>query len=269
MILEKEDVSLYYEVRGEGEGLFLIHGVVVDAGLYSHTAEILSRFYRVVTFDRRGNSRSVCKGERIFDIDKQIEDIRDLMDALGMEQAYFVGASGGAVIGEYFLQRYPQRVKHLIMYEPAMLGIMQDQEEVAQWVNQMKDLIARRKYNTAILKFSQHIASYDTRGPKKDPAVSMREMGNFEYMLTQEFPALISYQPDLEKMLALSDRVSLAAGEKSGETAYANAARLLAQKLGKKELYYPGYHNLPFDLPREFAVCVLGTLLLDAKETNS
>ena len=59
MYLEKEDVSLYYEVQGTGEPLILIHGVIVDADLYSQASSLLARYFRVVTYDRRGNSRSV------------------------------------------------------------------------------------------------------------------------------------------------------------------------------------------------------------------
>ena len=43
MILEKNGISLYYEVRGEGAPLLLIHGVVVDAWLFERTAKILSK----------------------------------------------------------------------------------------------------------------------------------------------------------------------------------------------------------------------------------
>ncbi len=264
MYLNKDDVSLYYEVRGEGEGLVLIHGVVVDSDFFRETAQLLSYFYRVVTFDRRGSSRSVCKGERTFTMESQIEDIKDLMDELGMEQSFVVGASAGAVIGQYFFQTYPSRVKHLILYEPALHGALFDDEESVQWVSQMKSLVERRKYSSAILTFSQHIASTDPRAPKKDPRISMREVGNYEYMLTKELPALLSYHPNLDRMRTLSDQVSIAVGEKSEGKAYAHAGMRLAELLGKKALFYPGYHNLPYDLPREFALCVLGTLLLDA-----
>ena len=61
MVLDKEDVSLYYEVRGSGEALILIHGVIVDAGLYENAAELLAQHYRVITYDRRGISRSRLK----------------------------------------------------------------------------------------------------------------------------------------------------------------------------------------------------------------
>ena len=42
MFLEKEDVSLYYEVRGQGQPLLLIHGVIVDGGLYKKAAGVLA-----------------------------------------------------------------------------------------------------------------------------------------------------------------------------------------------------------------------------------
>lgn len=265
MYLEKEDVSLYYEVRGEGEPLLLIHGAVVDADLYRRSAELLSRFYRVITFDRRGNSRSICKGERTFCMEDQARDIRDLLDELGAGSAYVVGASAGAAIGQNFLQTYPERVRHLIMYEPAMHAVMMDEPDVREWIGQMQELIGRRRYNTAILQFARHIASFDERSPKRDPETSRREMGNHEYMLTQEFPAQVSYRPDMEKLKAAAGKITVAAGEKSGNTVYVRTAVRLGEILGKKVLYYPGYHNLPYDLPEEFAVCVLGTLMLNAR----
>lgn len=267
MYLEKEDVSLYYEVRGKGAPLLLIHGAIVDADLYHAAAELLAEYYRVITFDRRGNSRSICKSVRTFSMETQIEDIRDLMDTLDIESAFIVGTSAGAVIGQYFLQTYPDRVKHLIMYEPAVLGKMTEEPAVGKWVEEMMLLIERRKYSTAVLKFAEHIGPADGRSPRKDTAVSFREMGNHEYTLTQEFPALVSYCPDIGKMREAAKKITIVAGEKSGNTVYARAAVKLAEEIGQKPVYYPGSHNLPYDLPREFVICVLGTLLLAEKES--
>ena len=57
MYLEKENVSLYYEVHGEGDPLILIHGVIVDADLYRETAKLLSKYYKVILYDRRGSGK--------------------------------------------------------------------------------------------------------------------------------------------------------------------------------------------------------------------
>lgn len=262
MYLEKEDVSLYYEVRGTGKPLVLIHGVIVDAGLFERAAELLAKHFQVITFDRRGNSRSRLREEKSFCMDAQADDIRDLLDALGVESADLAGCSAGAVIGQHFLQRYPERVRHLILFEPAMLGMMMGEPELKKWVEDMNQLVEKRKFCSAVLKFAEHIGSFDKRSPAKNPEASMREMGNHQYALTVEFPGLVDYVPDLEKLKRHAEKLTVAAGEKSGATVYARAAGELAEKLGKKVLYYPGYHNLPYDLPEEFAVSVLGTLML-------
>ena len=104
MILEKNGISLYYEVRGEGAPLLLIHGVVVDAWLFERTAKILSKYYKVITYDRRGSSRSIAPEGTDYSADAQMEDVRDLLDALGIEKVSICGVSAGAVVGVHFLQ---------------------------------------------------------------------------------------------------------------------------------------------------------------------
>ena len=128
MILKREFGELYYEVRGEGKPLLLIHGVIVDASLYEQTAEILSRYYKVICYDRRGYSRSKCKNSGIshgrsgkghFGYSKRVENRSDHCNRCKCR-------SGS---GQYFLQKYPEKVEYLLMYEPAMLGNMMQEEE--------------------------------------------------------------------------------------------------------------------------------------------
>lgn len=196
-------------------------------------------------------------------MEDQAEDIRSLLDKLGIEEVNIVGASAGAVIGEYFLQKYPDRVNQLIMYEPAMLGhMLEEDEEFRKWAEKIGRLIEKRKYNSALLHFSEHIGSPDPRSSKKPEEVSIREFDNIEYAFTAEIPGILVYQPDLEKMRQEAGKITVAAGEKSGNTAYVQEAYRLAEILGKPVVFYPGGHNLPYDLPLEFAICILGTLKL-------
>ena len=271
MYLEKEDVSIYYEVRGRGTPLILIHGVIVDADLYTKAAELLARYYQVITYDRRGNSRSTFKttqktteenAPRPFEMEDQVQDLLALMDALHIDDAFIVGQSAGAMIGQYFLQEYPEKVRHLIMYEPAIMGFLDDMPNVHEWTTQMKELIGKQKFNSALLQFAQKISPSDTRSPRKSIEETYREMGNHQYALTQEFPELVSYHPDIKKTKKHKDRITLAMGEKSDDPVYMNGLARFANALETDILFYPGFHNLPFDLPREFAINVLGTLML-------
>ena len=265
MFLEKEDVSLYYEVRGEGEPLILIHGLIVDAELFENTAEILSRSYKVITFDRRGNSRSRYKDGAAarFSMEAQSEDIKDLMNHLEIESAYIAGASAGATLGQYFLSQYQERVKHLIMYEPAILSLMVKlNPETDKWVKGMEELIAKKRFNTLLLRFAESIGQPDPRSPARAPENSIRQMENMEYAFTQEFPGLIKYEPDYDNMEANAEKITVAAGEKSEGTTYRNGAGIVAEMVGRELLYFPGGHNMPFELPKEFAVSIAGTLAL-------
>ena len=259
MYLEKDDVSLYYEVMGEGDPLLLIHGLIVDADLFRETARILSRRYKVIIFDRRNISRSKSRNGNRFSIHEQTADIRDLMDALSVESAFIAGASAGALIGLYFLMENPERVRHLLLYEPAMLGIMREMEpETDRWLEEIRLLTGQGKLNNVVLRFIRHIGSFDKRSPQRPAEVSMREMRNHEYAMKTEFPGLVELKPDLELAAQYADRITVAMGEQSPDTVYIRTAVKLAGILGKEALYFPGFHNLPYDLPKEFAVCAAG-----------
>ncbi|MFD2083551.1 alpha/beta fold hydrolase, partial [Actinopolymorpha cephalotaxi] len=86
--LEVPGAHLYYETWGfEGSGnplLLLIPGGLGDAGFYSSIGPALAGDYRVVTYDRRGNSRStVASPHQQARIGEQIADALALLDLLG------------------------------------------------------------------------------------------------------------------------------------------------------------------------------------------
>ena len=51
-------VELYYEIRGTGDSLVLTHGSWTDGAGWGPALDVLADRYRVVTWDRRGHSRS-------------------------------------------------------------------------------------------------------------------------------------------------------------------------------------------------------------------
>lgn len=265
MFLEKENFKLYYEVLGQGHPMLMIHGASVDAGLYEATATYLAKHYRVIIYDRRGSSRSeVAHGAEVaYDLDTQVEDAKDLLLHLGIEKAILVGASAGAILAHRFLMKYPQMVEKVLLYEPAMLTLLEDTEHSKrEWVDKMKDLIARNKLNSAMFQFVQSIGELDSRAPEKSEEQSMREMKNLYNFLPMEYETFIEYRPDMERSKELAAQMIVAVGDGSKDAPYATAAKTFAEGIGKNVLYYPGLHNAPYDLPKEFAICVLGTLLV-------
>src|SRR5690606_8346445 len=75
---------------------------------------ILSQKFRVIRYDRSpyGLSGDDPAG---YHMDRQIEQLSRLLDALGVERATLVGTSSGGINAFRFAARYPERVEHLVL----------------------------------------------------------------------------------------------------------------------------------------------------------
>src|SRR5690606_11173010 len=75
----------------------------------------LGAFARVVTFDKRGTGASDRDGG-FPTLDDRMDDIRAVMDAVGVERAALFGVSEGGNMSTVFAATYPERVSHLILF---------------------------------------------------------------------------------------------------------------------------------------------------------
>ena len=115
------DVSIAYQVMGDGPV-----DIIVVPGLCSHiefqhetlgyTAFLrrLSRYSRVVTFDKRGQGLS----DRVTgapSLEQRMDDVRAIMDTIGSRRAVLFGFSEGCCMSILFAATYPERVSHLIL----------------------------------------------------------------------------------------------------------------------------------------------------------
>lgn len=108
------DISLYYQEKGRGLPLLLLHGNGEDCSYFEGQVERFSGRYRVIAVDTRGHGRSP-RGEAPFTIEQFARDLRGLMDSLGLERAAVLGFSDGANIAMRFALMYPERVRALIL----------------------------------------------------------------------------------------------------------------------------------------------------------
>jgi pimeloyl-ACP methyl ester carboxylesterase len=77
-----EGDELYCEVRGHGQPLLMIPPAGGDAAFYSFIADILSDEYKVITYDRRANSRSTMNDPQNFEISQQSRDAMTVLARL-------------------------------------------------------------------------------------------------------------------------------------------------------------------------------------------
>src|ERR1043165_1949819 len=111
------DCSLYYEAHGSGEPLMLVPGLGgVGASFFKQIPE-LSRRYRVIVHDHRGCGQSDRPAMR-YAMGQMTQDVLRLMDALGVEQAHFLGHSPGGARGQTSPGESPRGLKTLVLPPP-------------------------------------------------------------------------------------------------------------------------------------------------------
>jgi pimeloyl-ACP methyl ester carboxylesterase len=78
--------KIYYEVRGEGKPVLLVHGFIVNSNSWKHAAlysSLLNNGYKVSILDMRGNGKSDKPHDSTaYDNDAEAKDIMLLMDLL-------------------------------------------------------------------------------------------------------------------------------------------------------------------------------------------
>jgi class 3 adenylate cyclase/alpha-beta hydrolase superfamily lysophospholipase len=115
------DVNIAYQVMGDGPvDLVLVPGLISHVEflheLPGYTAALrrLSRFARVVTFDKRGQGLS-DRMSGAPSLEQRMDDVRAVMDSIGSARAILIGFSEGAAMSVLFAATYPERVPHLVL----------------------------------------------------------------------------------------------------------------------------------------------------------
>ena len=88
--------QLYSEVTGSGPPLVLIPGGGGDAGMYEDAVPVLEGRRTVITYDRRGNSRSpLSNPDAPVDAATQADDVIALLDRREVTRAAVFGTAAG------------------------------------------------------------------------------------------------------------------------------------------------------------------------------
>ena len=108
------DITIYYEIHGEGEPLLLIGGLSTDVTDYARIMPRLARGFKVIAFDNRGAGRT-DKPDIPYSIGMMADDTAGLLNALGLGPVNVLGISMGGRIAVDLTLRYPALVKSLIL----------------------------------------------------------------------------------------------------------------------------------------------------------
>lgn len=269
-MLDVPGARLYYEVRGRGPTLLLISTGNGDATPFGPLADRLAERYTVVTYDRRGFSRSPI--DEPFDntrrLDDDADDARRLIDHVSPEPAHVYGTCSGGIVALAMVARHGDRIRTLVTHEPPLVSVLPDAE---RWLKFHVELYTT--YRTEGVKAARDIfRTYagldgntrpprDAQLPPDELAELMARLGcNQIFWFENELLTYPAYQPDRQALRAARDRLVLAGGATSRDHFSCKPTAVLGEQIGAELTIFPGGHVGHVTHPYEYAHTLLRVL---------
>ncbi|GAA4640301.1 alpha/beta hydrolase [Actinoallomurus vinaceus] len=272
---------LHVERSGQGPALVLIPGGGGDAGVYGDVVPLLAGRFTVVTFDRRGNSRSrLDEPDGPVEMSDQAGDVVSILDHYGIDRAFVFGSSGGAIIAVELLTRHADRLLGAVVHEPPLVQILPADsaerralEDIARLGREKGAMRAYAAFGAMTMDdppgifrsaFGQALIAVATRWglaagsvlrgiTRREPSAMTRLLGNADLLIERELPAIcFSYRPDLDALREAGVPWCTAVGEHSAGRPYHRPALVIAERLGVSCETFPGGHTVYQQSPADF-----------------
>jgi len=122
--------------------LILSNSIATTLEMWDLQIPELSRHFRVVRYDTRGHGESSVPAGA-YSLDRLGWDVIELLDALQIERAHFLGLSLGGFVGQWLGVQAPERIDRLILSNTASyLGPAPQWDEAIATVLQAQDMTA-------------------------------------------------------------------------------------------------------------------------------
>lgn len=104
------DATLRYELSGRGQTVVFVHGWANTLAIWDDQVPAFNTQYQVLRYDRRGFGRSTGDA----DVSADPDDLRIMLDSLGIASAFVVGLSAGSEVATRFAFAHPRRTLALV-----------------------------------------------------------------------------------------------------------------------------------------------------------
>jgi len=159
-------INMYYETYGSGKPLIFLHGN--GGSIYSSRAKIdyFKQFFKVIAIDSRGHGKSVDTTTKMLTYTQMANDIKVLLDSLGIDSAYISGQSDGGILGLLIAINYPSKISKLAAFGanlfPGKKAIVDEIENmVRDTLRVTKDFNRRRLYS--LLEYQPNITEKELK----------------------------------------------------------------------------------------------------------
>jgi len=242
-----QDARLYYKTVGEGPPLLLLAGGDGDADAFDLVSPHLASHFRIVTYDRRGLSRSKLEGEaHEITIERHAEDAAAILAAQGRAPAFVFAGSIGALIGLELVARHPAAVCKLIAFEPPAPELLsgEPREQAIAARRSVQDVFRAGGVVAAMQRYAQitRLNPADCEPGLPPPVPSAARASNLQFFLAHDAPAVTGYRVNVARLRRSGTPIIAAAGRNSGDAWPRQVAEALAGQLGCPLVELAGDH---------------------------
>ena len=257
-IIEVPGAILHYKVSGSGPVLLIIQGGAADADGSDALASYLENDFTIVSYDRRGLSRSVLKPDTpIVDIHIHSEDASKVLARVTSKPAFVFGVSIGAVIGLELVATHTSQILLLVAHEPPLKQLLppDDYEKALREQEEIESTFRNEGVRAAMMKFLElsGINFGDREDDSPSPQLSPYMTENLQFFLKNDAPAVRKFEIDFSLLEDVRLQILPSTGETSSARWPNRCAVILSEKLGVDLVHFPGGHNAYGSRPRAVA----------------
>ena len=174
-------VKLHYEEAGQGLPLLFVHEFAGEARSWHLQMRAFARRYRCIAFNARGYPPSdVPDDPAAYSQEQAAEDIRGMLDALGIARAHVCGLSMGGYATLHFGLRHPERALSLVVAGAGYGSVKGEREQFKRDT----EIVAQRFEQQTMAE----VAELYTKGPTRVQFIDKDPVGwqEFHDMFAQQ-----------------------------------------------------------------------------------
>jgi pimeloyl-ACP methyl ester carboxylesterase len=251
--LEVIGSNLYYEVRGSGPTLLLIHGTGGDAGHFKEVSDLLADEFTVTTYDRRGNGRSPkSSSQSASSVRQHADDAAALVRGLGLAPVAVYGHNAGASTLLELVIRHAGLLRGAVVHEPPLVTVLEDPGAAMAYLDvALREAGGGPQAMYAAFVRAQEPALWDA----VHPDTRKRLLANAVHFAAEEAEVFAGYRPD--EALLSRRRVPLTIIQGTQSTPHHHEAnRWVAARTGADVVEIPGGHWPFLELPAAFVEAI-------------
>ncbi|WP_030449700.1 alpha/beta fold hydrolase [Actinocatenispora sera] len=230
-------MTLVYDEAGTGAPVLLLHSSVCDRRMWDdQVPALVAAGFRTIRCDLRAFGDTPVSREPY----RNIDDVRDLLDALGLDRLSVVGSSYGGGVALEFAATWPQRVDSLLLLCPAVPGIEPDPTQRAFGAREDELIEAGDVAGAVVLNVDTWL------GPDADEATRQRvatmQRRSFDVQLAAGDEMVNPTTPDIDLTRITARTLAVSGGHDLAgfRTGAAEAARLIPDAQ-HRELSWAGH----------------------------